>query len=61
MLALLAALAFGIGFVLILIGVAPPARFSLIYLGLTLFALHFVFDLASPLRGRVGGSRRGGL
>lgn len=58
MLALVAAIVFGIGFLLVLFGVALPVRFNLLYLGLTLLALHFVFDLPSPL---LRGRRRGRL
>ena len=56
MLAIAAAVVFAIGFILVLVGVAPPARLNLLYLGLTLLALHIVLDLPSPWRR--GGRRR---
>lgn len=53
MFALGAAIVFAIGFLLALIGQAPPARINLIYLGLTLLALHLAVPIASPFgRGR---------
>lgn len=52
MLALAAAAVFAIGFLLRLADVTEPTRLSLLYLGLTLLALHFVLDLPSPLPGR---------
>ena len=50
MLALAAAVVFGFGFLCVLFAVPFPARINLLYLGLTLLALHFVLNL--PLRGR---------
>ncbi len=48
MLALIAAIVFGIGFLLQLVGVNVPAEINLTLLGLMLFALNF----ATPLPGR---------
>lgn len=54
MLALIAAVLFAIECLVILFGITISAKIVavLIPLGLTLLALHFVFDLPSPLRAR---------
>jgi len=52
MLALAAALAFGVGFLLVLADVTISARFNLLYLGLTLLALHLAIGSALPPLGR---------
>lgn len=48
MLALAAAIAFGLGFLLVLADVAISARFNLLYLGLTLLALHLAIGTMLP-------------
>lgn len=55
MLALIAAVLFGIYTLVVLFGIDISAKLAaaLVPLGLTLLALHFVLDIASPL-----GSRR---
>ncbi|MGB9376372.1 MAG: hypothetical protein WCB04_02555 [Mycobacteriales bacterium] len=49
MLALAAAIVFGLAFLLNLIGVAITAKISLIYLGLTLLALHLAIGSSYPV------------
>lgn len=51
MLALISAVVFGILTLVVLFGIDIDAKLAaaLLPLGLTLLALHFVFDLASPL------------
>lgn len=54
MLALIAAVLFGIYTLVVLFGIDISAKLAaaLVPLGLTLLALHFVLDIASPLGGR---------
>lgn len=54
MFALAAAIVFALGFLATLLGVTVPARISLVFLGLTLLALHFAIGTRFPL-----GRRRG--
>lgn len=49
MLALAAAVVFGIGFLLILADVAITGRLNLLYLGLTLLALHLAIGTSFPV------------
>lgn len=54
MLALAAAVVFGIGFLLVLAGVSITPRINLVYLGLTLLALHLAIGTRFPFPGGRG-------
>ncbi len=51
MLALAAAVVFGLGFLLVLADIAISTRISLLYLGLTLLALHLALGTRFPFPG----------